>query len=940
MFGKKKNSKLINKVIRLNDEAAYAEKQGDLIKVLSCIDRALEMAGGIKEYQLLNWIVECNYTRYHFLYDPDVDKQESRDIFIYLRNIVKNNVSEEQFKIIKTQYALLLIDLMSLILEGKSSELFEEILEEAVALSKDNEIETQIREYLKIMAYGFAASYHLKLGNYAVAIHYGTIILEQVEFDDEISTFKLFFLNQLMFSYALCGQLNHAEDLGRFLYIKYLKNEIQTEDMDEIHRMFQGYTVTLSMKGEHRLAFHVLKKAFEKGIMEDFAEETYLSNLYFSFIDLAQKCKVTLNDKIYKKAELLLKKRRESNDFRSAYITEKSGLDLVSVMFSKLCKGNYIDYLNKAYDRYMKEECPEWEFVFYLPQMVMLLREYGELEEETKVKNCGRHLMTQLYKHIQQCQYYIDNDRMLEALINAECAFVFAYSSLLKFTPDEIRFEYILNYKNLLPTIVKYRDKQIADNTELCDVLTEVNNVKDTIAQMSSGLFSQAANRETIEELKSRLTELGNLFSVKYGKRNKIPYYSIDEFIRNVPNHSIVLDMFFSKSDLYLQPIEDIKVYYEYDMLECFVLIKEDGITLRCHKNENVAELMDILEDFLKTVQDSHRKYKKKAEDIYKKLFGNCMDDVKGIETIYICPHKVDANIPFDVIFLQNPKLQGCKTVYMQTVRELFYRSESSELTDICIVGNPSYSLEDSYSDEIISGKRGMHLIPLPFSEYEARSIANIYGKECYIGKKAVKNCIRPGYRMFHIATHGFSEREDIENVWYSSALSFAGIVDWMDSGIEQDTYGNGVLTADEISRMNLNGTELVVLSACNSGNSLFYGLNHIAGLHIAFAAAGVNYIVSSLWEVDDFATAVLMQLFSEGWSSGKSVEESLMKAKEKMRNMTVGEIYYYITGNDAIKSIPNEILDELLSMDSERKIFSSPYYWAGFVCYQNMLND
>ena len=64
------------------------------------------------------------------------------------------------------------------------------------------------------------------------------------------------------------------------------------------------------------------------------------------------------------------------------------------------------------------------------------------------------------------------------------------------------------------------------------------------------------------------------------------------------------------------------------------------------------------------------------------------------------------------------------------------------------------------------------------------------------------------------------------------------------------------------------------------------------------------------------------------------------MKAKEKMRNMTVGEIYYYITGNDAIKSIPNEILDELLSMDPERKIFSSPYYWAGFVCYQNMLND
>ena len=270
-------------------------------------------------------------------------------------------------------------------------------------------------------------------------------------------------------------------------------------------------------------------------------------------------------------------------------------------------------------------------------------------------------------------------------------------------------------------------------------------------------------------------------------------------------------------------------------------------------------------------------------------------------------------------------------------MRELFYANGDSELTDVCIVGNPSYSLKDSYSDEIMSGKRGMHLVPLPFSEYEAKSIASIYGKECYIGKRAMKNCIKSGYRMFHIATHGFAEREDIENVWYSSALSFAGIIDWMDSGVEQEKYGNGILTADEISRMNLTGTELVVLSACNSGNSLLYGSNHLAGLHIAFSAAGVNYIVSSLWEVDDFATAVLFQLFSEEWNAGKSVEESLLDAKKKMRNMTVCEIYHYIISNDAVDSVPNKTLNNIMNADFEQRIFEAPYYWAGFVCYQNM---
>lgn len=217
MFGKRKNKKLINEIIRLNDEAVNAEKQGDSVRVLSCIDNAWELAGKNKTHQLLNWVVMCNYTRYHLLYDPNVDKRQSRETYIYLRNIVKNNISKEQYNIIKEQYGVLLVDLMSLQLEGKQNGLFEEILEEAFVLSEDNEIETQRREYLHIMSSGFAASYYVQSGNYAVALHYGTMILEMVEYDEEISTLKLFFLNQLLFTYTLSGQIDHATNLGRFI---------------------------------------------------------------------------------------------------------------------------------------------------------------------------------------------------------------------------------------------------------------------------------------------------------------------------------------------------------------------------------------------------------------------------------------------------------------------------------------------------------------------------------------------------------------------------------------------------------------------------------------------------------------------------------------------------------------------------------------------------
>ena len=55
---------------------------------------------------------------------------------------------------------------------------------------------------------------------------------------------------------------------------------------------------------------------------------------------------------------------------------------------------------------------------------------------------------------------------------------------------------------------------------------------------------------------------------------------------------------------------------------------------------------------------------------------------------------------------------------------------------------------------------------------------------------------------------------------------------------------------------------------------------------------------------------------------------------------MTAGEIYHYIARNDAMDSVPNEVLNGILDMDPGRLLFREPYYWAGFVCYQNMLSE
>jgi len=106
------------------------------------------------------------------------------------------------------------------------------------------------------------------------------------------------------------------------------------------------------------------------------------------------------------------------------------------------------------------------------------------------------------------------------------------------------------------------------------------------------------------------------------------------------------------------------------------------------------------------------------------------------------------------------------------------------------------------------------------------------------------------------------------------------------------------VLTAYEISNMNLSNTELVVLSACETGLGDIHGSEGVYGLQRSFKMAGVKYLIMSLWQVPDRATSVFMTRFYE----------NLLKEKMTIR--------------DAFNVTQLEMRDR----------FFDPYNWAGFV--------
>jgi CHAT domain-containing protein/Flp pilus assembly protein TadD len=331
-------------------------------------------------------------------------------------------------------------------------------------------------------------------------------------------------------------------------------------------------------------------------------------------------------------------------------------------------------------------------------------------------------------------------------------------------------------------------------------------------------------------------------------------------------------------------------------------------------------------------------KNKMSDNESFNKFWLKIYERTKEFKKIYFSPDGIYNKLNLATLQLPNGKYlldeQELQTVNSTQDLLLGYYSKQKETNiynDAILIGNPDFSLspdevrskerkiQNSKTDDERSthplipsreGKNEIELNRLPGTEVEVNNVASyLRGKrwvvKTYLREEAVKGAIKSvnNPRVLHIATHGLflsdikpDDREILgisgerymKNPLLRSGLFFAGFSNILSNEFNPSGNDNGFLTAYEAMNLDLDRTELVVLSACETGLGEIKNGEGVYSLQRAFQQAGAKTVLMSLWNVSDEATQELMTFFYQEWLSGRSKREAFnnaqMKIKEKYK--------------------------------------------------------
>lgn len=481
-----------------------------------------------------------------------------------------------------------------------------------------------------------------------------------------------------------------------------------------------------------------------------------------------------------------------------------------------------------------------------------------------------------------------------------------------------------------------------SDNQELLEKFVELQSHRQQIIALESKTDSALlAYKQTLEEQVEQLDKEVTLASVDYRNMKADLNMNWQDVQKNLNENEVAIE--FVSFDIYNKQWTDSVMY-------AALLIRKDSKSPEYIPLFEKSQLSVLLHDenpevskrIQKLYNGSNPRFYN-GQKLYNLIWEPLESYLEGVETVYYSPSGLLNRISFAAIPVDTILLNDKYNLHLlSSTREILKLKKEGysflPLQQAVTYGGIMYDIEDS--EVLVESAQKYHTEKTQYiasrslpndstrsgwtylngTEKEVIEIDHILQKSKvpnikYMGisanEESFKNLSGNAPELLHIATHGFFLEDEKEiretgfmqmvntqnrryvNPLLRSGLLFAGANRaWKNENVISDIE-DGILTAEEISQLNLSNTKLVVLSACETGLGEVQNIEGVFGLQRAFKLAGIETLVMSLWKVDDVTTNDFMTVFYQNLLSGKTKLQSFKIAQQTVRSQHPNPYYW-----------------------------------------------
>ena len=600
-------------------------------------------------------------------------------------------------------------------------------------------------------------------------------------------------------------------------------------------------------------------------------------------------------------------------DVRGAWILAKNNLATLYMKTNNIEKAiKMLESLgseNKEYKQLFKQNLALAYYISGDLQLKSTLKEYNNI----CYNNCLD--VFNFFTEAEREDFWTGNARELLIINNLIAE---KYPEIADVAYDNLLF--VKNLKMMSSDILK-RIVETSSNLELKKKYNNVLSLRDAISYHSKDQDSiRIWNNLLNEEERSILTLVPD-----YKERLLNEFHSWNEIRDALNDDEIAVDFTYVPK---MKGWDDADGFYG-----AFILTKNSEFP----QLVSLCEVDSINKYFAGNNSDAMQLYEK-PYSIYKKLWGNFEDYLRGKKIIYFSPARQLNLLNHNALIMPDGKRFGERydLIRLSSIDKILFqqsqKSNSNQYESAVVYGGINYDLTIKEMAEVAKqykhysnnkntmalrsdNERG-HWDYLPGTKEESQCVFNILNsdnipttllQDAIANEESFKALGGHSPSIIHLSTHGFflnnlekeqtnpfmgkvgsySEKED--KLIRTGVLMAGANNEWC--GINHVTaIEDGILTADEISRLDLSGTKIVVLAACETAKGHVDEIDGILGLQRGFKKAGANTILMSLNKVDDEATRILMVEFYRYLMKGNTKRQSLKEAQQYLRKVDNGK--------------------------------------------------